>query len=72
MLGQNYFANRLGDIYEYSIIKYKYGKGVSNDSITHDSAQYCWELCVDVSGNIIFVLHSEVDFLPLFNSKIRL
>ena len=66
MLGQNYFANRLGDIYEYSIIKYKCGKGTSNNS-----TQYCWELCVDVSGNIIFVLHSEVDFLPLFNSKIQ-
>ena len=24
-----------------------------------------------MSGNIIFVLHSEVDFLPLFNSKIQ-
>jgi hypothetical protein len=54
MLGKDYFANRLGDIYEYSRIQYKSGKCVSNQE-----NNYFWELCVDVSGNIIFVLHSN-------------
>ncbi|OYD95695.1 hypothetical protein CDG76_12215 [Nostoc sp. 'Peltigera membranacea cyanobiont' 210A] len=54
MLGKDYFANRLGDIYEYSRIPYKSGKCVSNEE-----KNYFWELCVDVSGNIIFVLHSN-------------
>lgn len=54
MLGKDYFANRLGDIYKYSRIPYKSGKCVSNQE-----NNYFWELCVDVSGNIIFVLHSN-------------
>ena len=51
MLGQNYFANRLGDVYKYSRIQYQSGKGISNKNI-----KYCWELCIDHAGNIIFVL----------------
>ncbi|MGB3207481.1 MAG: hypothetical protein WBB28_21050 [Crinalium sp.] len=54
MLGETYFATRLGDIYEYSIIPYKCGKCTSNESVS-----YFWELCVDVSGNIIFILSLE-------------
>lgn len=30
MLVQNYFANRLGDVYKYSRITYQSGKGISN------------------------------------------
>lgn len=54
MLGQDYFTIRLSDIYEYSRIQYKCGEGISNKN-----AKYLWELCVDVSGNIIFVLSSK-------------
>ncbi|MBS3030293.1 MAG: hypothetical protein HCA25_25525 [Dolichospermum sp. DET50] len=50
MLGQNYFEKRLGDIYQYSRIAYKNGKGIINDR------EYFWELCVDACGNIIFIL----------------
>ena len=50
MLGQNYFEKRLGDIYQYSRIAYKNGKGIINDR------KYFWELCVDACGNIIFIL----------------
>ncbi|MGF1987083.1 MAG: hypothetical protein RMY62_004380 [Nostoc sp. ZfuVER08] len=55
MLGQNYFATRLSDIYEYSRIHYRCGEGVSSENI-----DYFWELCVDVSGNIIFLLHTKI------------
>ncbi|MCF2146173.1 hypothetical protein IQ276_006855 [Desmonostoc muscorum LEGE 12446] len=54
MLGKDYFTIRLGDIYEYSRVQYKFGEGISNKN-----AKYLWELCVDVSGNIIFVLSSK-------------
>lgn len=53
MLGQNYFENRLGDLYQYSRIPYKCGEGQVN------SKEYDWELCVDACGNIIFILSSH-------------
>lgn len=53
MLGQKYFEKRLGDIYQYSRIAYKSGDGRANER------EYSWELCVDVCGNIIFVLSSN-------------
>ena len=56
MLGQKYFEERLGDIYQYSRIAYKSGKGKINQK------EYFWELCADACGNIIFILSSP-DFL---------
>lgn len=63
MLGQSYFAARLSDIYEYSIIPYLCGECTSNEG-----NEYFWELCVDVSGNILFVLHSK-DASAFFHSS---
>lgn len=53
MLESQYFENRLGEMWRFSAIPYKSGSGMSNSH-----ACYLWELCVDISGNIIFVLHS--------------
>lgn len=69
MLGKNYFSNRLGDIYEYSRIHYKCGDG--EGIFNNNPAKYYWELCVDVSGNIIFVLHPKNNYIPLDNFRIN-
>jgi hypothetical protein len=57
MLGQSYFESRLNEIYNYCLVSYLCGSGelVSTDSKikTH------WELCQDVSGEIIFILSSS-------------
>lgn len=63
MLEQDYFANRLGDVYEYSRIPYKCGEGTSNQNV-----EYFWELCIDASGNIIFVLHTKEPLQSLANA----
>lgn len=62
MLGQDYFKNRLGDIYQYSRIPYQSGEGTSDQN-----RKYFWELCIDISGNIIFVLHPRGGLEPLEN-----
>ncbi|MDR9405444.1 MAG: hypothetical protein RI580_18645, partial [Halothece sp. Uz-M2-17] len=66
MLGQNYFEKRLGDIYQYSPIPYKCGKGRTI------SQQYDWELCIDACGNIIFILSSDCPLQTFcYTSKIE-
>ncbi|BAB75674.1 hypothetical protein DSM107007_51040 [Nostoc sp. PCC 7120 = FACHB-418] len=64
MLKQDYFANRLGDIYQYSRIPYKCGEGKSDQN-----TKYFWELCIDASGNIIFVLHGKEPLQNLENGS---
>lgn len=63
MLGQKYFERRLSDIYKYSRIAYKCGKGTTNHK------EYFWELCVDACGNIIFVLSSSNSLQNLDNTS---
>lgn len=52
LLGKKYFKNRLADIYQYSRIPYLSGEGKCDQNIG-----YLWELCIDLAGNIIFILH---------------
>ncbi|MDB9376008.1 hypothetical protein [Nodularia sphaerocarpa] len=62
MFTQDYFKKRLGDIYEYSRIPYKCGEGKSDKNI-----EYFWELCIDASGSIIFILHTKEPIQHLDN-----
>ena len=57
MQGQAYFEKRLGDIYDYSLIKYFSGSGnlISCDT----NIPVDWELCVDITGDILLVFTSK-------------
>lgn len=89
MIGQDYFKDRLGRIYRFSIIPYMYGynngacfllvitsildlKYLKILLFLIDRCIFCsWELCVDVSGEIIFILTSN-NFHTESLSKINL
>ena len=67
-LGESVFRDRLKDIHEYSIIKYLHGHGkISND--IGFNAQVNWELCVDVSGKLLFIINGDLASCNISNDK---
>ena len=67
MLGQKYFQDRLSDIYDYSLIKYLSGNGYLKS--TNQNIQIDWELCVDLSGEIILIVSNSSSRSLLYNSN---
>lgn len=63
ILGERYFAGRLGDIFEFSPLRYLNGRGtlVSQDV---DAIQVDWELNVGPTGKSTFVLSSDTVIMP--------
>lgn len=67
MLGKKYFRDRLSDIYDYSLIQYLSGNG--NLKSNNQNIQVDWELCVDLSGEIIFVVSNSRSRSLFYNSN---
>lgn len=63
MLGEQYFKHRFIDVYEYSIMDYKSGRGKL--SLGGKTFQVGWEVLIPVSGEIIMVISSD-DVFSLF------
>jgi hypothetical protein len=59
MLGRNYFESRLNEIYNYCLLGYISGTG----ELVSTSSRYNinWELCQDITGEILFILSSSLD-----------
>lgn len=58
-LGKSVFEERLEDVYKYSIVDYLHGIGIiSNDF--GSKFRVNWELCVDVSGNLLFIISGNL------------
>jgi hypothetical protein len=57
MLGQQYFEKRLGDTYNFCLVKYLNGSGeiVSDNKRSNVN----WELCQDITGEVLFILSSS-------------
>lgn len=60
-MDENVFSKRLGDIYDYSPLKYMNGEAVISSGA--QAQRVHWELCLDVSGET----HLQVSYsgIPL-------
>ena len=54
MKGKEYFKQRLSDIYEFSLIDYLSGEG--SLQLENSDIHVKWELCVDVSGQMLLII----------------
>ncbi len=67
MLGEDYFKNRLFDLYEFSPVKYLNGKGFLSDNNNKISIEF--ELNVSISGDVIFVISTDEVILRQSNAR---